>query len=61
MNELEISPITQENEKSIVFTKNEPFGDLSEIIKKNILSQNKKAKKMKKKLIMNYMIWKKKI
>ena len=50
MNELEISPITQENEKSIVFTKNEPFGDLSEIIKKNILSQNKKAKKINKEI-----------
>ena len=50
MNELEISPITQENEKSIVFTKNEPFGDLSEIIKKNILSQNRKAKKINKEM-----------
>ena len=43
MIELQISPIDDKEKK--IFNKNEPFGDLSDIIKKNILAQNKKQKK----------------
>ena len=47
LTELQFSPI---NDKEKNFNKNEPFGDLSGIIKRNILSQNKRQKKIKKEI-----------